>query len=296
MVRAGQSVLKSVAVLSGAAVVGSYLGALHPAGDSLAVFRVPLLILAALALIWTDWSRVVRWPLSALALAVLGWHISARMDPDAKGHDLVLYQQNLLFNRADNAEFLSLVAQSNPDVITLQEVSPQNLPIMEALKPSHPTQHRCTVANSWLGEAVLSRHPMVPGTAFCSQPDGLTGMQVMTPQGPLWVVSVHLNWPWPKGQAAQVDGILPTLEALDGPILMAGDFNAVAWSHTLKRMARASGTTRVGAQVHSFDLSPIPFHLGIDHVLSTNPAPQRVIQMPKAGSDHHGLLAYLVQP
>ena len=55
MVRAGQATVKSVAVLAGLAVVAGYLGALHPAGDSLAVFRVPLTILAALALIWSEW-------------------------------------------------------------------------------------------------------------------------------------------------------------------------------------------------------------------------------------------------
>jgi endonuclease/exonuclease/phosphatase (EEP) superfamily protein YafD len=291
-------ILRSLSILSGLVLLASFLGGLHPAGDSLAVFRVPLLVATALLLIWTDWPKWVRWPLAGGLIAVLGWHVAMRLDRDTPEQDVTLYQQNLLFDRSETEAFRSQLTALSPDFITLQEVSKANLPFYESLWEAYPAHHHCPVT-IWLGEAVLSRHPMVPGTAFCSEPDGLAGMQVETPRGRVWLVSVHLRWPYPHTQAQQVDGLLPYLERLEGPVIMAGDFNAVAWSHTLRRMGRASGTKRVGRHIHSFARLPAPIHLGIDHVLTTPPpegAQQSVSRMPLLGSDHHGIFARLALP
>ncbi|MBP0481746.1 hypothetical protein [Sagittula salina] len=93
-----QYMLRTCALLGFAATATSFLGALHPAGDSLAVFRLPIAILAALALIRCDRPRALRWPLAALVLAMLGGHVAWWM-PDAglapAPGDIVHYQQNL---------------------------------------------------------------------------------------------------------------------------------------------------------------------------------------------------------
>lgn len=285
--------VRFVAFCGMALVIASYGGALHPLGDSLAVFRVPLVVTTALAVIWTDWPRRLRWPLALLALGILGGHLRDRLPGETPAPDLVLYQQNLLWNRTEDLAFLAQVRAAQPDLMTLQEAFSRNQPLVEALKEDLPYAHQCPKS----GEAVLSRFAAVPGSAFCSTPDGLAGMQVETPFGRVWLVSVHLNWPWPYRQMPQVDTLVPWLERLDGPVILSGDFNAVAWSRTVRRMARASGTALVGPDVHSFTGLPLPMFLGIDHVLTTPAAGvQQVIQMPEAGSDHHGLLALLKAP
>ena len=296
MVRGGDGPVRFVAGILGVLLLASYLGALHPVGDSLAVIRVPLALLTALAVIWTVWPPVLRWPVALGLLGLVAWHLLARVPTGAASdHDFTLYQQNLLFDRKDAGAFLEAIAKRAPDFVTLQEVSDANLSILVALAKSHPHQHHCPL-NPWVGEAVLSRHPKVPGSEFCSDPDGLAGMQVETPFGPIWLVSVHLRWPWPHGQAAQVDGVLPFLDALEGHVILAGDFNAVAWSHTLRRMARASGTERIGPHLHSFARLPVPVHIGIDHVLTTPTYAQEVRRTPLLGSDHYGLFARLTRP
>ncbi|MEY8837586.1 hypothetical protein AB9K41_00950, partial [Cribrihabitans sp. XS_ASV171] len=53
---------------------------------------------------------------------------------------VMLYQQNLLFNRRDDAAWLAAVAEAAPDMITLQEVSARNEALLDQLARSHPAQ------------------------------------------------------------------------------------------------------------------------------------------------------------
>ena len=275
------------AFATGSALLGGFLGALHPLGDSLAVFRVPLAVVFALAVIWTDWPRPLRWPLAGLALLLLGWHAWQGLRPQEAGR-LILYQQNLRFDRAESAEWLEAVRASGAEVVTLQEVSPANLPLLDALRDLYPHQQHCPVAG-FLGEAVLSRLPVEAGSGWCSARDGVAGLRVQTWAGPVWVLSVHLEWPWPHGQARQVDALLPALGALEGPVVVGGDFNAVAWSHTVRRIGLAVGAARIGRHGSTFRLPKVGFPVGIAHVLG--PAGGAVAVQPRLGSDHQGLLA-----
>ncbi len=288
--------VKAVAILAGLAVLVGFAGKWHPIGDSLAVFRVEFTVTCALATIWSDGSRLIRWGITVLCLGLFTTHVVKSVQWGTSDFDFTLYQQNLLFNRSDDgAGVLEVVRQRLPDFVTFQEVSVTNRPILDALRPDYPSQHLCPLGDA-LGEAVLSRHPKIEGSGFCSARDGLAGMQVETPFGPVWVVSVHLSWPWPKGQADHVKQVLPYLKTLDGPIVMAGDFNAVAWSYTLRQVQSASGTKRVGPYRASFHLPVIGLPIGIDHVLTTPGYAQTVSRLDKNGSDHHGLWAELSRP
>ncbi len=283
--------VKAVAILAGLAVLGGFAGKWYPVGDSLAVFRVEFTVICALAIIWSTWPKLIRWGVTVLCLGILAVHVFNAMPSGQSGGDLTLYQQNLLFNRGDKgAGAIDVVRQRLPDFVTFQEVSVTNRPILDALRPDYPSQHLCPLGDD-LGEAVLSSHPKIAGSEFCSTRDGLAGMQVQTPFGPIWVVSVHLSWPWPKGQAHQVTQILPHLERLDGQIVIAGDFNAVAWSHTLSQMQTVSGTKRIGPYMVSFYLPMVGLPIGIDHVLTSLDTSNTVTRLDISGSDHHGLWA-----
>lgn len=287
------ALMRLLAALTGVALLASYGGALHPAGDSLAVFRFELAIAFVILAICASWGRAIRWPLLACGGAVLVLHIvqgRAALPPASPAY--TLYQQNLHYSAKDRIGFLDHLRTVSPDFITLQEVSGANLPVLSALRPEYPAQHHCPLEET-LGEAVLSRFPMVAGSGFCTLRDGIAGMQVVTPEGPVWLLSLHIKWPWPYGQAQQLDEILPDLPALDGPVVLAGDFNAVAWSHALRRVERATGTRRIGHWSTSFELTQ-GLRIGIDHVLTS---PSRDVQeiaiQESFGSDHNGILAYL---
>ncbi len=289
----------ALAALAG--VVAGYGGALHPAGDSLAVFRVPLAGLAGLILLLLRRPR--PWVLFGLAVVVLAlvprfWALVLGTAPVAvAGQEsgqgaapavLTVYQKNLLFNRPDPKPLVADILARSPDIVTLQEVSEHNRPVLEALRQEFPYQQYCAY-RAVGGPAVLSRWPAVPGSARCAY--GLSALQVETPAGRVWAVALHLRWPWPYGQAAQLDGLEPVLRALSGPKVIGGDFNSVAWSHALTRVARASGTRRVGREAVSFTLPYGGFGVGIDHVLASGAQPGTLQVLERLGSDHRGVLA-----
>ncbi|MFW2545026.1 endonuclease/exonuclease/phosphatase family protein [Primorskyibacter sp. 2E107] len=288
--------LRVIAAALGLALLAGFAGALHPAGDSLAVFRVPLLVLLALAVLWSDLTRRLRWPLVALALAGLAPHLPMpkQTPPAAHPGDLTIVQQNLLWNRTEWDDWLEMITRIPPDVLLLQEVSSANLVMLDRLAELYPYRLHCPAFQ--VGEAVLTRLPPVAGRALCSKPDGIAALQVETSAGPVWMVSLHIPWPWPYPQAEQVTGILPDLRRLDGPVVLGGDFNSVGWSHTLRRIEAATGSRRIGPYTHTFSLPYLGLPIGIDHILAPPGSGFDLRVTPRLGSDHRGQWVRLQLP
>jgi len=281
-----------------AAVLAGYGGALHPAGDSLAVFRVPLALLGGLALlVWRPRGAVILAGLGLVALAVLPrlWALSpvqavqaVQAGQAAQMPGLTVYQKNLLFTLRDPGALVADIRARAPDIVTLQEVSTRNRAVLAVLRAEYPYQQYCDY-RAVGGPAVLSRWPAVPGSAFCAQ--GLAGLQVETPEGRAWAMSLHLRWPWPHGQAEQLSELAPLLRGLAGPVVIGGDFNAVAWSRAVARVEAASGTRRAGGETATFALPYGGLGVAIDHVLASGAAPGTTEVLDRLGSDHRGVLA-----
>ncbi len=292
MVRLIRRIAGAGALIALAAVLAGYGGALHPVGDSLAVFRVPLALLGALALlVWWPRRAAMLAGLAVVALAVLPrlWALSpVQAGQAAQTPGLTVYQKNLLFTLRDPGAVVADIRARAPDIVTLQEVSRRNRAVLEALRAEYPYQHYCDF-RAVGGTAVLSRWPEVPGSAFCAR--GMTGLQVETPDGRAWAMSLHLSWPWPHGQAEQLSELTPLLRGLDGPVVIGGDFNAVAWSRAVARIEAASGTRRAGRETATFALPYGGLGLAIDHVLASGAAPGTIEVLDRLGSDHRGVLA-----
>lgn len=271
------------------ALLGSYLGVLHPLGDSLAVFRIwiaGLLLPFALILVVLR-PRVLGLVVSAFTvIALIGAtpmygtavHISEFSRPQT------IYQKNLLFALPNADAILADLAEVSPDHITLQELASNNrAQVLDAL-PQIYARHYCPFATVG-GVAVLSRFEVIEGSPFCIEGRGMAGFQVQSPQGPLWVVSIHLHWPYPYGQRSQVEELAPIIEALDGPVLIGGDFNMVPWSWVLRRFENASGShvpRPVSGTIRLFDGWVAP---PIDHVILPGTGGIQSVR-PRLGSDH----------
>ena len=274
----------TVAVALGVLLAGGYLGRFAGIGDALAVVRLPLAVLFALVVIWADWPAALRWPLAAVALVILGQVLWLRFQDAAPG-PVTLYQKNLLFRNPTPQAVVDDILARAPDIVTLQEVSDSNRVILEDLAPTYPAQMFCDYASVG-GIAVLSRWPAT-GQQVCLPGQGLTALQVMGPQGPVWVASVHLHWPWPFGQAPQARALMAELAALDGPVILAGDFNMVPWGWSVRGLINAAGGQRVTGLQPTLWKRGIP--LPIDHVAAPGGGSFEVL--PRLGSDHNGILA-----
>ncbi|SHH78210.1 endonuclease/exonuclease/phosphatase family protein [Marivita hallyeonensis] len=286
MVRAGQVLVIFVALALTAAFVGGFLGAVHPAGDSFAVFRLPIAALLALVVIWSPWPAALRWSVAVLCLGAMGQIVAQKYTAHPPG-SVVVYQKNLLFeNNQVDALYADIVA-ANPDVIALQELTSRNAPLVQQLRDAYPHQASCALT-TWARVAVLSRWP-VEGE-ICVENQGLVGLRVTSPDGTFWAFSLHAFWPWPHGQADQLEVVLPVLATLDDPVVLAGDFNMVPWSHALRQIAVTTDTARAGPLFPTLRKAGAP--LPIDHVFA--PGGGRAGPRALAGSDHSGVLAEVV--
>lgn len=283
MVRAMPGMVSIVACLLAAGFFGSFAGALHPLGDSLAVFRIPIAVVFALWVIWSPWPAFVRWLTAVLCLAAMGQIVAQKYVSHPPG-PVTIYQKNLRFENDQVAALADDIRAANPDIVALQELTSRNAPLVRDLRAEFPYQASCALVD-WARVAILSRWP-IEGEV-CARGQGFVGIQVASPEGPFWAFSLHAFWPWPHGQAAQFDRLAPILAELDGPVVLAGDFNMVPWSFALGRLANSTATTRAGPLFST--LSKLGAPLPIDHVYA--PGGGRASVRPQLGSDHVGVLA-----
>ncbi len=270
-----------------------YLGGFFAFGDSFAVGRGPavaaVLILAIAASFYV--MRVAAFWSILFALYAGAPVVMATLWPGPAG-EFTLYQKNLRFDNHHLTDLVADIRAANPYAVTLQEVSEPNLALLAALSDSLPHQLVCPFETVG-GTAIATRLPQVPGATVCAK--GLAAMQVVWKETqrevPVWIVSVHLHWPWPYEQAEQAMALREVLAGLEGPVIMAGDFNMVSWGASVRGLAQASRTVAAGPSSGSYIAFDPVFRLPIDHAFGPNGG--RISLRPDLGSDHLGLFVRL---
>ncbi len=290
--RAGIWALLILATLS---LAGGFMGALHPLGDSLAVFRVPFAGIAMIcAFILRHDARAALLGAVASGVMLVSCLGHSPTDTELRTPQITLYQKNMLWRNDGNESLMEAIRTSGADIVTLEEISRENMPILDDLQADYPVQQFCPFRRVG-GVAVLARGVTAAKRLACAEDLGLAAMEVEGPTGRFWVAALHLPWPWPHEQAEHVDRVVKRLETLDGPVILAGDFNAVGWSHAVAQIGAAGRMARVGPYAATFELPPLDYPIGIDHVLAPGGKGEIEVQ-PKLASDHHGVLAHLPWP
>jgi endonuclease/exonuclease/phosphatase (EEP) superfamily protein YafD len=272
--------------------------AVHPLFDSIAHFRLHVSILLVLGCLVALAVGAWRTVLIGVATAVAGLAALAPAFPnnevafrDNAKTDLVLLQFNTFFKNRRSDKIAALVTSIKPDVVTFQEVSEKTSAALKLLAQDYPHQVLCP-HNETGGVAVLSA--LAPVAQGCANGLGLAWMQVEFHGQRTTIASLHLIWPFPLGQYEQVSGLEPALQALARPVVLAGDFNAAPWSHSVSRIANATGTRVTGGLRMTFRRSifrkgPFPL-LPIDHVLVPPEAAAAISLGEPTRSDHLPLI------
>ncbi|RWM37130.1 endonuclease/exonuclease/phosphatase family protein [Mesorhizobium sp.] len=231
-----------------AALLAGFLGALHPAFDSFSHFRIHLSVLTALlalALLASSY-RLQATGVLLFAIASFATTVSAlpRLWPQqaiAKPADRIVYsllQMNLRFDNPTPKKVLSLIGRTNPDVITLDEVSGMWTTELGYITGAYPYRILCPYPNGVFGVALLSRRPFAASTAPHCEPRGAMAIATIDFGGTgVDVAAIHLSWPWPLEQYWQIGELSEPLTALGETAIMAGDCNAVPWSAAVRRVA-----------------------------------------------------------
>ena len=224
-----------------------------------------------------------------------------------------------MFGRNDAfGEITEMIAKDNPDILTLQEFFPEQRSALGAiLDKAYPYNQHCT-GQKRSNIAIFARIPFtLDKNGDCSSADnGRTAhlIAVFSPPGqPAFrVMTTHLDWPLQISQFRQGENLWDSLnrmtarqqeqfadlakavEAISGPLIVAGDFNSTSWSYTLRGFVRAAGLTR---HTHNLWTYPklfyidgwrkTPAFLPLDQVLSKDGIEVHDIHTGRpAGSDH----------
>jgi endonuclease/exonuclease/phosphatase (EEP) superfamily protein YafD len=296
-------------ILFSVPLVLGFFGSLHPALDAFAHFRLHLAVLMALSAIpamlfglWREGLMAVVLALTAIATIVVpspspSAEAEAAAAAPASLPEYKLMQLNLRYNNRTPTEVIRMIAREAPDVMTLQEVSNDWRPRLKAIEARYPYTLYCPNRSRIGGVAILSRRPFALGTTpQCV--GSLIGLARIDFGGRSAIITaLHLDWPWPYSQPRNVKTLEQYFERLEGPMIIAGDFNAAAWSQTVKNIAAASRTRSVEGLRPSWFAIGMPdivtrfVGLPLDHILTSdkivNP---RVETLPRAGSDHIPML------
>ena len=297
----------------------SFLARLHPAFNSIAHFRghlaVLLGLLGLLLLMLGYWKEeIVGLVFAAAAFSSTSGSFSfpgmtkvhAALAPKDENRAVYrLLQMNLRFDNQNPEMVLSLVGRTQPDVITFQEVSGKWIPSLDRLSAAYPYRVICPGRTRVGGVAVLSRRPFAEGVAGRCFGRGRLAIAPVNFGGQVAdVAALHLGWPWPYWQWAEVDEVSGVLGTLNDTAILAGDFNAVGWSVTANRVAAAGAMTPVPSIGPTWLHRKLPnalrawIGLPIDHVMVRGDVIVHSARTQAyAGSDHLPVLVeFSLQP
>lgn len=292
----------------GLLLVFSFLSPVMAIADSVSHFRFQLTALLIILVLLTALLGHRRLSLAGVIVVVFGlisiFPHSFPIQAHAEGNayiQLKLMQLNLLFMNRRLDSVARLARDRDVDVITLQEVNKRTGRLLSLLKKDYPYQVRCSF-QSVGGIAVLSRLPLAQGSSRgCLAKNGTAWLRIKLGKQAVTIASIHLHWPYPFSQYEQVSNLEKQLPNIMQPMILAGDFNAVPWSHSVNRLAKASQTRVTEGLRFSFYLNMmgtiLPIGLPLDHVLVPKDFVVKSIALgPKVGSDHSSVFANIAIP
>lgn len=244
-------ILSALTFLLALALTAGFFGRVHAAFDSFSHLRLHLAVLLALAGVPLLFTSLRLHGALALALgaaaawtcaAGMGWTGKTGLSP--RPDDRAVYrllQLNLRYDNETPEQVLSLIARIQPDIMTLNEVSVDWAPRLDLIEAAYPYRILCTAPRRIGAVAILSRRPLAEPAPRCLDRGAMAFARIGLGDGILSVAALHLGWPWPFGQDWQLYNDVPLLAEFGPDAILAGDFNAVSWSETVRRVAAEAG-------------------------------------------------------
>lgn len=297
--------LAILATLISVPLVAGYWGSVHPAFDSMAHFRLHLALLLALVslpLVFFKGWRQIGATGAVLGLAAISATLAPGMRTGPASAEAAaapaahyrLLQMNLRYDNATPKAVFSVIGETRPDVVTLNEVSRMWVEQLKFLEATYPYRIICPPPARIGGVAILSRRPFLhPSAATCHDRGSMAVAAINFGGSAVDIAALHLGWPWPFEQHHQLGRVVPTVERLGDTAILAGDLNATPWSTTARRLAAAGELTTLEGIGPTWFLPVLPDSvrriagLPIDNIFTKGRVvPLSVKRLGEAGSDH----------
>jgi endonuclease/exonuclease/phosphatase (EEP) superfamily protein YafD len=195
---------------------------------------------------------------------------------------------------SENGEAVAAeVLRDAPDVAILIEFGEHKRGALDKLKAAYPYQADCLAASECY-MAIVAKAPF----ANVASRTGWEGPPLMRAtlgpeSGNVTVIGVHtIRFPHQRAQLRQIDALTRYLDDVEGPVIVAGDFNATPFSRLLNTFAERSRMARLTYYPSWPAWLRLP-QLAIDHVFVGRGI--RETETPRigenAGSDHYPVIA-----
>ena len=297
------------------------------AADFLPYLFSPLLVLLPLALLSRSTGAGVVVCVPCLIFLLLYGDLFLPKLARASHHSgrtLTVMSYNVTMGEPGVDRILSIIESENPDVIGLQELSPQVAEALSDLNGRYPYQSLYPQPVCCAGSGVISRFPILHNEAFPLIEGGhLYQHLILDVQGKsLHLLNIHPQPPqiygqWrggllpfiPTGYSTiardqELDRLIEQLDGFDGAIVLLGDFNMTDQSSHYSKLTRRLGDAHREAgwglghtfpDVEKVGPIPIPFPLvRIDYIFhSWDITAEKATVGADGGPNHRFLLAEL---
>lgn len=263
------------------------------------------------------WRR--KWVLSAVAVALVAVHIVVTLPAvwphatpgwAATAPKLEVLVANVKADNYTQPEAAARLLAQDADVVVLVEVTDGWVQVLEAAGFGDRYPNRVLQPDSFSarGAAIYSKLPVTAGPVIdLGRGRRAPSAKVQLPGGTsVTVFAMHLVSPYAAAREERwrenFDTVLRTIPTIEGPFVLAGDFNATRWHRFFGRLLGAGLTDAHERTGHGLTLSwpndkpkgVIPPVMRLDHALMNKTVTAlsvRDIAVP--GSDHKGFVAEL---
>ncbi len=261
-----------------------------------------LLVVVVLLFFGGAWARGVLF-LVALALSAGEGGLIVYRQQDARaavasqpGKPLLrMISFNLLqTNLANGRALADFIKGSGADLVLLMESGPIT-PFLDELSEVYPYRVGCE--HGWCEVRLLSRTPLTETSmSSLSQVwrDRLITAKTVIGGETVSIVGAHMVKPYfDEFAEEEAMRLASVVRANQGPLILAGDFNATAWSDNIDRLARAGDLIPGPAYPATWPVRLGPLGVPIDNMWTRGPLVISSIRSldDTMGSNHRGLIA-----
>lgn len=223
------------------------------------------------------------------------WIVEAAVDPAPV--KIVSYNVLAINPRPD--EVVDYLIQTSPDVMVIME-APGIESLLARLDEHFPYRAGCS-EHETCDLAVFSRTPIrnVSVNTLDFDRERLVTVETTVRGRSITVVGAHLSKPYfDKSAWAEMWKITHHLRTLSGPVVLAGDFNAAAWSDDVRWFVERSNLVPPPIYPATWPVRLGPFGLPIDNMFTQGGALIQAIEATPdpIGSNHRGLIAEIALP
>jgi endonuclease/exonuclease/phosphatase (EEP) superfamily protein YafD len=209
---------------------------------------------------------------------------------------------NVLGDNLENGGAIAdYIVQSGADIAYVMEAVPVALHL-ERISKTYPYRIGCGEHTETCDLMLLSKYPLdmiYVSNLSDLRKDRFAMARIHVGKTTLHLAAAHLSKPYfDDYHAEELDTLGDVLSAIDGPLLLAGDFNAATIAPDMQNLLRRTGMTTTGWEPATWPVRAGRFGVPIDHIFIRAPLMARKLsRIPSNfGSNHYGLISDLTLP